>query len=139
MIPEENPVEVEASIRKVMTDAISAFNLAHDFADEDAVRIDIKRLLLANAMTPLPGNKPLVDAIQSHGEAVFGEKPPAVGTPLYTDVRLYVERGIPGVIYGAGPRTVLESHAKRADERVVLEDLRRATKVVARSLVDWLA
>ena len=79
------------------------------------------------------------DAIQAHGEAVFGEKPPAVGTPLYTDVRLYVERGIPGVIYGAGPRTVLESHAKRSDERLVLEDLRRATKVVARSLVDLTA
>ena len=103
------------------------------------MRADIKRLLLANAMTPLAGNKPLVDAIQKHGEAVFGEKPAAVGTPLYTDVRLYVERGIPGVIYGAGPRTVLESHAKRSDERLVLEDLRRATKVVARSLVDLMA
>ena len=57
-----------------------------------------------------------------------------MGTPLYTDVRLYGEAGIPGVIYGAGPRTVLESHAKRADERLVLEDLRRATKVVARTL-----
>ncbi|MEY3912231.1 MAG: hypothetical protein RL509_275, partial [Pseudomonadota bacterium] len=56
----------------------------------------------------------------------------------YTDVRLYVERGIPGVIYGAGPRTVLESHAKRADERVQLEDVRRATKVVARTLLDLL-
>ena len=77
-----------------------------------------RRLLLANAMTPLEGNRPLVDAIQRHAEAVFGERPPAVGTPLYTDVRLYVERGIPGVIYGAGPRTVLESHAKRADERL---------------------
>ena len=55
-----------------------------------------------------------------------------MGTPLYTDVRLYVERGIPGVIYGAGPRTVLESHAKRADERLQLEDLRRATKVIAK-------
>jgi hypothetical protein len=32
----------------------------------------------------------------------------------------------------------LESHAKRADERLDLEDLRRATKVVARSLVDLL-
>lgn len=139
MIPEENPAEVEATIRQVMTDAIAAFNKTHGYTGEDAVRIDIKRLLLANAMTPLPGNKPLVDAIQTHGEAVFGEKPAAVGTPLYTDVRLYVERGIPGVIYGAGPRSVLESHAKRADERVVLEDLRRATKVVARSLVDLLA
>jgi hypothetical protein len=43
------------------------------------------------------------------------------------------------VIYGAGPRTVLESGAKRADERLDLNDLRRATKVMARSLVDWLA
>ena len=80
-----------------------------------------------------------MEAIQRHGEQVFGEKPAAVGTPLYTDVRLYVERGIPGVIYGAGPRTVLDSHAKRADERIELADLRRATKVVARSLVDLLA
>ena len=61
-----------------------------------------------------------------------------MGTPLYTDVRLYGEAGIPGVIYGAGPRTVLESHAKRADERLDLEDLRRATKVVARTLKDLL-
>jgi succinyl-diaminopimelate desuccinylase len=54
-------------------------------------------------------------------------------------VRLYTEAGIPGVIYGAGPRTVLESHAKRADERLVLEDLRKATKVIARSLADLVA
>lgn len=43
------------------------------------------------------------------------------------------------MIYGAGPRSVLESHAKRADERLVLEDLRRATKVVARMLSDLTA
>ncbi|MFE1572135.1 M20 family metallopeptidase [Comamonas odontotermitis] len=139
MIPEENPAEVEAHIRAVIAKAIEDFNTRGGYTGEDAVRVDIKRLLLANAMTPLPGNKPLVDAIQQHGEAVFGEKPPAVGTPLYTDVRLYVERGIPGVIYGAGPRTVLESHAKRADERLDLQDLRRATKVVARALYDLLA
>jgi acetylornithine deacetylase/succinyl-diaminopimelate desuccinylase-like protein len=90
-------------------------------------------------MVPLPGNKPLVDALQKHGQEVFGEPIAAVGTPLYTDVRLYVERGIPGVIYGAGPRTVLESHAKRADERIELQDLRRATRVVARTLLDLLS
>jgi len=54
-------------------------------------------------------------------------------------VRLYGALGIPCVIYGAGPRTVLESNAKRADEHLVLEDLRRATKVVARTLHDLLA
>lgn len=130
MIPEENPVEVEAAIRRVIADAA---------AECAGISVDIKRLLLANAMRPLPGNQPLVDAIQKHGEAVFGEPIPAMGTPLYTDVRLYGEAGIPGVIYGAGPRTVLESHAKRSDERVVLDDLRRATQVIARTLADLLA
>jgi acetylornithine deacetylase/succinyl-diaminopimelate desuccinylase-like protein len=129
MIPEENPVEVEANIRKVIADAAAAC---------PGITVDIKRLLLARALKPLAGNRPLVDALQKHGREVFGQEIPAMGTPLYTDVRLYGEAGIPGVIYGAGPRTVLESHAKRADERLDLEDLRRATKVVARTLFDLL-
>jgi succinyl-diaminopimelate desuccinylase len=129
MIPEENPGEVEASIRQVIADAAAAC---------PGIRVEIKRLLLANAMKPLPGNAPLVAAIQKHGQAVFGEAIPAMGTPLYTDVRLYAEAGIPGVIYGAGPRTVLESHAKRADERLALDDLRKATKVIARTLRELL-
>ena len=136
MIPEENPAEVEASIRKTIEEAAKTFNPPRGGKQ---LKVDIRRLLLANAMVPLAGNQPLVDAIQKHGGELFGEAIPAVGTPLYTDVRLYVERGIPGVIYGAGPRTVLESHAKRADERVQLEDVRRATKVVARTLLDLLA
>ncbi len=129
MIPEENPAEVEAVLRQIIEGTA---------AQSAGVSVDIKRMLLARAMQPLPGNQPLVDAIQKHGQAVFGEAIPALGTPLYTDVRLFCEAGIPGVIYGAGPRTVLESHAKRADERLDLEDLRRATKVVARALSDLL-
>ncbi len=130
MIPEENPAEVEALLRKIIADTA---------AQSKGVTVDVKRMLLARAMQPLPGNKPLVDALQKHGQAVFGEPIPALGTPLYTDVRLFCEAGIPGVIYGAGPRTVLESHAKRADERLDLQDLRRATKVIARALSDLLA
>ena len=130
MIPEENPAEVEALLRQIIQDAA---------ASRAGVTVDIRRILLANAMRPLPGNAPLVQAIQKHGEQVFGEPIPALGTPLYTDVRLFCEAGIPGVIYGAGPRTVLESHAKRADERLELEDLRRATQVIARVLNDLLA
>ncbi len=129
MIPEESPAEVEATLRQVIADAA---------AQSPGVTVEIKRILLANALQPLPGNRPLVQALQRHGEAVFGEPIPALGTPLYTDVRIFCEAGIPGVIYGAGPRTVLESHAKRADERLDLNDLRRATKVIARSLLDLL-
>ena len=137
MIPEENPEQVEASIRQVIADAVTSFNQGR--ASDMQISANIHRMLMAHSMQPLAGNKPLVDAIQKHGEQLFGEPIPAMGTPLYTDVRLYGERGIPGVIYGAGPRTVLESHAKRADERLDLEDLRRATKVVARTLFDLLS
>ena len=136
MIPEENPQEVEANIREVIAQAVAEFNQGR--AQDAQVSIDIKRLLMAHAMKPLAGNAPLVQAIQQHGGDIFGEPIPAMGTPLYTDVRLYVEKGIPGVIYGAGPRTVLESHAKRADERLNLEDLRKATKVISRTLLDLL-
>ncbi len=135
MIPEEDPAQVEAALRPTIDHAARSYRPPRG---GPARKVAVRRLLLARAMVPLPGNKPLVDALQRHGQAVFGEPIPALGTPLYTDVRLYTEAGIPGVIYGAGPRTVLESNAKRADERVSLDDLRRATKVVARTLYDLL-
>ena len=130
MIPEEDPVAVEASVRRVIAEAAALV---------PGITIEIRRLLLARALQPLPGNAALVAALQRHGETVFGVPIPVKGTPLYTDVRLYGEAGIPAAIYGAGPRTVLESNAKRADEHVLLADLRGATKVVARSLLDLLS
>ncbi len=136
MIPEEDSAQVEQNIRSTVEAAAKSYQPPRGLGN---IKANIKRLLLAEAMKPLPGNAPLVQALQHHGQEVFGEPIPALGTPLYTDVRLYVERGIPGVIYGAGPRTVLESNAKRADERLSLEDLRRATKVMARALHQLLA
>lgn len=129
MIPEEDAATVEAEVRGLIESAVAL---------SPGVRVEIRRMLLAHSLKPMPGNAPLVQAIQKHGQAVFGEPIPESGTPLYTDVRLYGAVGVPAVIYGAGPRTVLESNAKRADEHVVLEDLRRATKVIARTLFDLL-
>lgn len=129
MIPEENPAAVEADVRRVIEQAAASM---------PGITVDIKRLLLAEAWKPDNRNAPMVQAIQQHGQAVFGEPIPTSGTPLYTDVRLFGAHGVPAVIYGAGPRTVLESNAKRADEHLVLEDLRKATKVVARTLFDIL-
>ena len=130
MIPEENPAEVEAEVRALIEQTV---------AQSPGVKLDIKRLLLAHSMKPLPGAAPLIAALQKHAQAVFGEAIPTSGTPLYTDVRLYTAQGIPAAIYGAGPRTVLESNAKRADEHLVLDDLKRATQVVARTLAELLA
>jgi succinyl-diaminopimelate desuccinylase len=125
MIPEEDPVAVRALIE----DAVQGL---------PGIRVEIRRLLLSHALRPLPGSEQLVARLQANAQAVLGEAIPAVGTPLYADARLYGERGIPAVMYGAGPRTVPESNAKKADEKLALEDLRKATKVVALTLFDLL-
>jgi succinyl-diaminopimelate desuccinylase len=129
MIPEEDPTQVEDALRRLIADAA---------AGQAGITVEVKRLLLARELVPLPGNRPLVEALSRHASALFGEAIEPSGTPLYADARLFAERGIPAVMYGAGPRTVLESNAKRADEHVVLDDLKRATKVVARALYDLL-
>jgi succinyl-diaminopimelate desuccinylase len=130
MIPEEDPVAVEAQVRALIEDAVRG---------EPGIRVEIKRLLLSHALRPQPGGEKLVASLQQNARTVIGEDIPAQGTPLYADARLYGEQGIPAVLYGAGPRTVPESNAKKADERLLLEDLRKATKVVAMTLLDFLA
>ena len=130
MIPEEDPVAVEAQVRALIEGAVAGM---------PGIRLEIRRLLLSHALRPLPGSDKLVDSLQRHGRAILGEEVTAQGTPLYADARLYGERGIPAVLYGAGPRTVQESNAKKADEHVQLEDLRKATKVVALTLLDFFA
>src|SRR6185437_2832071 len=129
VIPEENAIDAEYALRT----AIERTALV-----SPGTTIEVRRLLRAKALAPLPGHEALVSALQQHARRILGEDIPARGTPLYTDARLYGERGVPTVLYGAGPRTILESNAKRADENLVLEDLRKATKVVACALYDLL-
>jgi len=129
MIPEEDPAQVEADVRSMIENAVVGL---------PGIRVEIKRLLLARALRPLPGHEKLVASLQKNAQEVLGEQIPANGSPLYTDARLYCEHGIPVALYGAGPRTVLESNSKQADEHLMLEDLRRATKIVAMTLLDFL-
>jgi acetylornithine deacetylase/succinyl-diaminopimelate desuccinylase-like protein len=129
MTPEEDPVAVETRVRSLLEETVR---------DMDGIGVEIRRLLLAHALKPLPGHEKLVVAIRKHGERVFGVPIPAVGVPLYADARLYAEHGVPIVMYGAGPRTIEEANAKRPDENLLLEDLRRATHVVASTVHDLL-
>jgi len=130
MIPEEDPVEVEAALRRVIATALPK---------QAGLSVEVRQLLLARALKPLPGHQRWVDALQDASADVMGQPMPAMATPLYTDARLYGEAGIPIVLYGAGPRSILEANAKRADENLLLEDLRMATRVVARALARLLA
>jgi acetylornithine deacetylase/succinyl-diaminopimelate desuccinylase-like protein len=130
MIPEERPEEVEAEVRHLIEQA------AKPFAD---AKVTIRRILLAQPLTPLPGGERLTQALCRHASRVMGEPVTAKGVPLYTDARHYTARGVPIALYGAGPHTIEEANAHRADERLPLSDLRKATEVVALALVDLLA
>ncbi|MDB5363099.1 MAG: putative acetylornithine deacetylase or succinyl-diaminopimelate desuccinylase [Rhodospirillales bacterium] len=130
MIPEENPEIVER-------DLIAAIETAA--ARLPGIAVKVRRVLMARPLQPLPGQEKLVAALQRNAQTILGEAIPADGVPIYTDARLYSGAGIPSVLYGAGPRSLLEANGHRADENLVLEDLRKATKVVALTLADLLS
>jgi acetylornithine deacetylase/succinyl-diaminopimelate desuccinylase family protein len=130
MIPEENPAEVEADLRGIVEGAIRAY---------PGARASVERILLAAPLVPLAGSEKLAEALTRNATAVFGTPVGITGVPLYTDARHYAAAGVPIVLFGAGPRTITEANAHRADERLPLEDLRKATKVVALALAEMLA
>lgn len=129
MIPEERPADVEKALRQVIEGAARAF---------PAARVDVRRILLAEPLKPHKGGARLVAALLANARAVMGCEVEAVGSPLYTDARHYAAAGIPVVLYGAGPRTIEEANAHRADERLHLDDLHKATEVIALTLRDLL-
>ncbi len=129
MIPEENSAEVERALRAVIEEAAKAMPQA---------RVGIRRILLAEPLVPLPGGERMTEILCGHASRVMGETIVAKGVPLYTDARHYAAAGVPTVLYGAGPRTIEEANAHRADERLPLVDLRKATEVIALTLADLL-
>lgn len=129
IIPEEVPERVERDLINHIEKIGSVFS---------GIKVGVRRILLARPFTPQAGQENLVHAIQRHGRAIMGEEIPANGVPIYTDARLYSAAGIPAVLYGAGPHSLLEANGHRADEQIKLEDLRKATQVVALALADLL-
>ena len=129
MIPEENPAEVEGELRALIEGAA---------AGRDGIRVTIRRILLARPFRSVGDAPRLAALFAAQAQEVLGVPVGQNGIPLYTDARHYSEAGIPTILYGAGPRDLLEANGHRADEKLVLEDLRRATQVVARSLAELL-
>jgi acetylornithine deacetylase/succinyl-diaminopimelate desuccinylase-like protein len=130
IIPEETPAQVEADLRALIAEAAKRYPKA---------TVDVRRILLAEPLVPQAGWEKIARAIQHHARAVLGIDPPVVGVPLYTDARHYAARGIPIVLYGAGPRSILEANAHNANENLRLNDLRAATRIVARAVADLLS
>ncbi|OJU23346.1 MAG: peptidase M20 [Alphaproteobacteria bacterium 64-6] len=130
IVPEENPEAVEAELREVIAKAASAV---------EGARVDVRRILLAQPLQRLPAGDRMTEALCRRASQIMGEPISASGVPLYTDARHYTAHGVPIVLYGAGPRTIEEANAHRADERLPLSDLAKATEVVALTLADLMA
>ena len=130
IIPDENPDKVEHDLVEF---------IRHAAEEHPTIRVRTRRIILARPFVPLPGQEKLVAAIQHGARQVFGEEIQPTGSPLYTDARHYSAAGIPTILYGAGPRSMLEANAHRADERVKLDDVFKATEVVALALAELLA
>ena len=129
MVPEENPGEVEAELRAV---------IARAAALHPDAKVAVRRILLAEPLTPSPAGAKLTETLCRHASRVMGEHIVASGVPLYTDARHYAKAGVPIVLYGAGPHTIEEANAHRADERLPLADLYKATQVVALTLAELM-
>lgn len=129
IVPEERPADVLAQISDVIRQAVDGL---------PGIRVDLREILIASPLRPIDGSQRLVDALQCAARDILQQDIPTEGVPLYTDARLYCEAGIPTVIYGAGPRTLLEANGHRADERVAMEDLRLATQTIACALYNLM-
>jgi acetylornithine deacetylase/succinyl-diaminopimelate desuccinylase family protein len=130
IVPEENVDAVETELRNVIGDAVTKV---------PGASAEIRRILLAKALQRLPAGERMVEALCRRASEVMGEPISASGVPLYTDARHYTAHGVPIVLYGAGPRTIEEANAHRADERLPISDLFKATEVIALTLADLLA
>jgi acetylornithine deacetylase/succinyl-diaminopimelate desuccinylase-like protein len=129
IVPEENPVEAEAELRAV---------IARAAALHPDAKVAVRRILLAEPLTPTPAGAKLTETLTRHATRIMGEPIVASGVPLYTDARHYAKVGVPIVLYGAGPHTIEEANAHRADERLPLSDLHKATEVVALTLAELM-
>jgi acetylornithine deacetylase/succinyl-diaminopimelate desuccinylase-like protein len=130
IIPEEDPQAAEAELRALILEAGAACK---------GIRVELRRVLLAEPLKRLPGAERLTQALQRHGEHFLGLPVGEHGVPLYTDARHYAAAGIPTVLYGAGPRTLAEAHGHAADECLRLNDLKAATATVAATLAELLS
>lgn len=130
IVPEEIGVEVERRLMHMIEAAVKAV---------PGVAVECRRIMLAEPLRPLPGSERLVEAIRAPARDVLGVDINTTGVPLYTDARHYTAAGVPTVLYGAGPRSILEANAHGADEHLELSDLRSATEIVLRALRSLLS
>ena len=124
-------VRLGQSVDAAEADLHSAISTAwneDEFLRQFPVRLEVTGGKFGSA--EVASDHPLPNGIAAAAQRVTGRRPALVGVPYGADMRLFVNEGLPCVMYGPGD--VRLAHA--ADERVPLEEV----VTCARVLCDWL-
>jgi len=129
LIPDEDPAAVERALTRLIAETASG---------AEGMVCRIRRLKLVLPMKPVAGGGRLAETLARQASRATGRAVESYGVAFDTEARHYAARGIPTVLYGAGPATAAEANMGGADERLALDDLRLATEVVAFTLAEFL-
>ncbi len=129
LIPDEDVAAVEADLTERIAVAASRF---------DGIQCRIRRVKLSKPMQAGPGTDKLTGCLERQAAEVLGGPVWVYGVPYDPGSRHYAALGIPTVLYGAGPGTAAEARIRSADEQLVLDDLRKATEVMALTLAEFM-
>lgn len=120
--PNEVPERIQRAIGIMITKATVGLK---------GIACRVRPMLVDPPLSPLAGTKRLADALERQASAIVGETMGPRGTAFSTGARHYAAAGIPTLCYGAGPKGPAGDAFAGPDERLALDDLRKATEVVA--------
>lgn len=129
LTPEEDPAQVETMITNLIGTTVARL---------PGARCRIRRTTLVPPMKGGEAVGPLQALVSGRLRAKLGQVPPARGVNYDQEGRHYAARGIPTLLYGAGPLDPVAAGMGGIDETLSLDDLRLATEVLAVSAVDAL-
>lgn len=130
IIPEEKGDVVEQEILQILNRLRK---------EDKELEISTETILLAKSSGPLPKDHILIETLVRRGTEVLGEEISVTGTSGFGDARFFWERGIPVCCYGPASKSIYDNNVHGGDENIVLDDLKKSTKVLALTLLDLLS
>ena len=83
----------------------------------------------------IPEDHPIISTVSKAHQAVTGAPAGAIACPAVVDAAFMTHKQVPSICYGTGGLGLFSIHG--VDEFVVIDDLIRATKVLALAVLDW--
>lgn len=110
----------------------------HGALEAEGISVEVRRLLLAEPVSPTAESNALAKVLAAHGSVEMGAAVPVVSAPVVSGARHYAAAGIATALYGVGPPIVGEGVDFTGDESVRLDDLARASRALAGAAWDIL-